>query len=362
MFLKFLFKNRTVLISLLAVPLGWWSERNYRSIHRPQQILPPKNLPHLSIIVPARNEEENLSRLLPSLNEIDYPGEYEIIVVDDNSRDQTAKIAELYNARLVQAGEPDPNCGGKQNASHKGALSASGKWLLFTDADTYHHPNGPAFAVSYAEQHYLHGLSTFLEQKFFGIQDHVVLATAYAGLFAGHNPNQGTLNGQYILLRSDVYHGCGGFLAVGDQLQDDLAFGDLLQKKGYNVPMINAQHLACVFMYDDVKDLWGGISRLGAGALKWSGMLSLLTVSFITILTLPVLALADFMKRKIGFAGVLLSWLSAVVAVLNWARRFGSGYSALAAPLGAVFVLCASTWGLLNQLVGRKINWKGRQV
>lgn len=355
-------ENPSTWLALLALALGWRSDRNYCRLPKLQKNSRRNRLPSLSIIVPARNEEENLKRLLPSLQRINYPGESEIIVVDDNSQDNTAGIVHHYHAKLVRAGEPAKGCFGKQNACHQGAVVAKGTWLLFTDADTLHAADGPAGAVSYVLDNKLDGLSTFLEQRFFGSMDRLVLTAAFAGLFAAHRTNQATLNGQFILIHRDVYLRCGGFLAVGDQMLDDLAFADLVNKMGFKVPLVRAEHFGKVYMYDDTRELWQGISRLGSDSLRWTGIRSLLTVLYITIMTLPLFVLMDFLKRQTSILWLLISWFSSSLSVMSWSRRFGSGFFALLAPLGAFFVMSASVWGLLSKLFGRKLIWKERRV
>jgi len=88
-----------------------------------------------SIIIPAYNEEKLLSKTLACLNKVkerlnnDFTGE--IIVVDNNSTDNTAKIAKEYEAQVVFERE---NCIAK--ARNAGAKSAKGEFLIFIDADT----------------------------------------------------------------------------------------------------------------------------------------------------------------------------------------------------------------------------------
>ena len=77
-----------------------------------------------------------MHNLLPTLTNVRYPGPYEVIVVDDNSADETAVIAESYGARVISLGTLPAGWLGKPRACHHGASAANGEWLLFTDADT----------------------------------------------------------------------------------------------------------------------------------------------------------------------------------------------------------------------------------
>src|SRR3954467_12962797 len=93
--------------------------------------------PSVSVIVPARDEEACLAECLRSLVGQQGP-QYEIIVVDDHSTDATRAIAETFAVRVISADVLPQGWSGKCNAAWTGARVASGKWLLFTDADTKH--------------------------------------------------------------------------------------------------------------------------------------------------------------------------------------------------------------------------------
>ncbi len=82
----------------------------------------------LSIIIPTKNEEKYLPKLLASVKKQSFR-DYEIIVADNNSKDKTRKIAEKYKCKIVKGGLP-----GK--ARNAGAKIAKGDILLFLDADT----------------------------------------------------------------------------------------------------------------------------------------------------------------------------------------------------------------------------------
>ncbi len=354
--------RRTAAFTFLAPPLGMRAERRYRAM----PMLPNKpvkqTLPSLSIIIPARNEASNLRMLLPSLCAIQYPGEFEIIVVDDNSTDETAAIAAEHGARVLSLDSLQTGWYGKPNACHQGAQMARSDWLLFTDADTRHNPNGPAQAVCYALAHHLDGLSLWLKQAYRGTSDRVVLTTAFAGLFAGLPKQTNHLNGQYILLRKDVYRRSGGYAAVRQEPLEDVALGIWLKSSGYNVPILHGDHAAAVHMYEDTQQMWHGVSRLSSGSLRWSGLSALLTIIFITAMMSPLLTIVGVLRGRLQWPWIPITWGTAVATILPWSRRFGSIWMACLAPIGALFVQIAGVWGLASRLLGRGIPWKGRSV
>src|SRR5437870_11500100 len=97
--------------------------------------------PEVSIIVPARNEEQNIEKCLRSLlAQTDIA--FEIIVVDDQSDDDTRRIAEsIGGVRVISAQPLRTGWTGKVNAIQSAIPFARGRWLLFTDADTTHLPD-----------------------------------------------------------------------------------------------------------------------------------------------------------------------------------------------------------------------------
>ncbi len=90
-----------------------------------------KELPSVSVVIPAYNEEEYLPLCLQSIRRQDYPGEYEVIAADNASEDKTARVALSWGAKLVYENKRSPAC-----ARQKGAEAATGEIIAFIDADT----------------------------------------------------------------------------------------------------------------------------------------------------------------------------------------------------------------------------------
>ena len=361
-------RQTLALAPLLTALLSLLAEIRYRRLPRLPAQKTSRPLPSLTIIVPARDEETNLCRLLPSLLSSAYPGPVEVIVVDDDSSDASAAVAEEHGVRLIRLTDLPEGWLGKPFACHQGAVAASGEWLLFTDADTFHRPHGLAQAVAYAQDNGLDGLSLWLQQESGGWLDASVMPVAFAGLFAGVTSVNELMNGQYILLRQEAYLSSGGFMAVSDEPVEDLALGHHLCAAGYRVQTLRGERAASVRMYRDAPGLWHGLTRLGGRSLRWLGPGSLLTMllvaATITPITLIASALARAADRPIGSRlwQALLIWAATVPSFLPWARRLGSGWWALLAPVGALIVQLAATWGLVSQLIGRGIRWRGRVV
>jgi chlorobactene glucosyltransferase len=219
----------------------------------------------------------------------------------------------------------------------------------------------------------LAGLSAFLGQQINDWWDGAGILAAFVGLFAGLSSLSGVMNGQYILLRRDVYEHSGGFAAVRKEPLEDLALGHRLYKLGYSVPILRGETAASVRMYHDFPQMWQGLTRLGAGALRWSGAGSLVTALLTTLAALPLwlspfvwvwgrLGRFAFGDWRLGRHSLVFSLLITAVGFMPAARRLGSGRWALLGPIGSLLVQTAGTWGLLRSLLGRGIQWKDRLV
>src|ERR1043166_8862524 len=167
---------------------------------------PIPDRPLVSVIVPARNEEVSLGACLESLVS-QVGGEKEIIVVDDNSTDQTQQIAESYaGVRIIHPAPLPENWTGKNNAVTAGAKVARGEWLLFTDADTVHLPDSLARSLKEAKKEKVSLLSYSPEQEVRGFWENAVMPVIFAELAATYKPSDvrnpkspaAAANGQYI--------------------------------------------------------------------------------------------------------------------------------------------------------------------
>ncbi len=115
-------------------------------------------------------------------------------------------------------------------------------------------------------------------------------------------------------------------------------------------------------MYHNFHQLWQGLSRLGAGALRLAEAGSWVMVLSVALAITPLLPGLLLVGAGLDPAWVLAAWLVVAAGYLPWARRMGPGRAALLAPAGALLVQAAGTWGLLRKLFGRGFIWKERHV
>ncbi|MCD7976604.1 MAG: glycosyltransferase family 2 protein [Tannerellaceae bacterium] len=173
-----------------------------------------KTSPSLSILIPARNEEENIRDLLSDLIRINYPV-HEIIVYDDNSADRTVEIVkEFARVRLIEGKEPEKGWLGKNYACHQLALAAQGEKILFLDADVRISDPVIEKILCYLETKSLSLLSVFPQQLFpstgsrftIPLMNWILLSLLPLPLIpATHIPSLAAANGQCMLFDAKTY-------------------------------------------------------------------------------------------------------------------------------------------------------------
>ena len=224
----------------------------------------------VSVIVPARNEEACLASCLESV--VTQTGiDFEIIVVDDASTDRTAEVARSFSTAdigegaltrpndhtnhggtvtparpkltLISAPPLPENWTGKNNAMAAGAKVATGKWLLFSDADTVHKPGSLVRAVAEAEQHGSALLSYSPEQEVHSFWEKAVMPVIFAELAATYPPSKvndpaspvAAANGQYLLISREAYDKVGGHTQIASDLLEDVAMARLVKSSGRKI-------------------------------------------------------------------------------------------------------------------------------
>ncbi len=344
-------------------------------------------LPVVSVIIPARDEEENIERCLRSLLEQDHR-DIEILVVDDNSGDRTAEIVEKLAAkdarvRLYRAGEPPRECTGKCNALIEGVRQGNprGEWLLFTDADTRHHQRSISSALRAAleKQVDLLTLIPHLEARSFWERLMQPTVAAIIALFKQpehiNDPENPEVfaNGQYILVRREAYSGCGGHRAIAGKVLDDTELARAVVGSGCRMHIALARELFSTRMYTDLGSLMAGWTKNFYMILESRFSRVLLATNLALFLSLwpagfgiaSLVALATgsyFWPEACLWIGVgVYALVIGFQSTLRGLNRWYPGY-ALLAPLAnfmAVFILLRSAY--LNAR-GRGVRWKGRTV
>jgi glycosyltransferase involved in cell wall biosynthesis len=194
----------------------------------------------VSIVIPARNEAENIGACLASLSQQEGIT-FEIYVVDDHSTDATRQLAAAYpKATVLPARGLPPGWRGKANALWTAVPYLKGEWLLFTDADTIHLPGSLAASVQEALEHKADLLSYSPFQKAGTFGEKCVQPVVFGELNQAFNYSEvndaakpaAAANGQFMLFRKECYGKIGGHEAVKGSLLEDVELAELVKKNG----------------------------------------------------------------------------------------------------------------------------------
>jgi len=326
-------------------------------------------MPEVSVIVPARNEAACLGPCLSTLAKQEEVS-YEIIVVDDHSTDATAAIAAGFPVQVIAADPLPAGWSGKCNAAWSGAKVAKGKWLLFTDADTKHAPKSIATGLGEATECGAGLLSYSPNQEVHSFAERALMPVIFAELAKTYRPKEvsdpaspvAAANGQYLLIRRDVYDAIGGHAAVAGAILEDVELARRVKKAGYKLQFRMAD-VVSARMYRSFRDMWEGWTKNLALLFPHPARLAFARMSEFGLIVLCVVVAIVERSRGDSLTGGIAAGLVIVFLGLFWNRIRRAHFDWLSNAL-AIFGLPLFAILLLNSDVSHKrgsVRWKGRE-
>lgn len=349
---------------------------NLRSLHRLGSAKGelPVDLPLISVLVPARNEEEDIVPCLESLRKQYYPA-YEILVLDDNSTDRTAeRVAEIAakdpRVKLLQ-GEPLPQgWAGKPYACHQLAAQARGSWLLFTDADTIHAPGMLSSAMAYACEHNLSLVSGLPLQKTASFGQRVAVPAMYFVILCcmplwwvqgARRPRPGLVIGQFIFVNAADYHEVGGHEAVRSRILEDIWLGFTMARHGKRLGVVDLSGVVS----GEFGDLWEGFGKFAysiASLGTWLFVLIILGV--VGLFVAPFIMMATHLSPWVRYdwwAIIVVQVVLILIMRVLVDRRFSyKRLYSISLPAGMLFLLASGVWAWKRRHTGGGVSWKDR--
>ena len=337
--------------------------------------------PSVGVIIPARNESENIEECLASLTKSRYPN-FEIIIVDDRSEDGTAELARTVppgNAKrlVVIDGEALPEGWlGKPWACQQGARATSAELLVFVDADTTHGDRLLSRSITELQNEdadLLNVLGFQVMESFWErlVQPQIFLAVVFRhpDLERSARSSQwqdGVANGQFMLMPRTSYEAIGGHESVRDRVLEDLALAQTVKRHGRTFVIRMAMDDLTTRMYHSLGGLIAGWSRLiQMGSTQGQPLVSsfgVVTVATFCFWIVPPLML---LSALLGFGGETLLIWSALVCSLSvgihaaFLHFLGApAYYAVFYPLGSFVVLYIM---IRSKVRASDVEWKGRR-
>lgn len=344
---------------------------------------PDPGAPLVSVLIPARDEEATIAACVASVLAQDHP-HIEVLLADDHSRDGTVAAARAAAAgdprvTIFTVPPPEPGWMGKNAALWTAQARAQGAWLLFLDADVRLHPRAVTAALGAAQRDHAAMMSWLGRLELASFWERVVLPVMsdliarWAPVWRVNLRRTGAClaNGQFILIRRELYDAVGGHRAVRAEVAEDVALCRLVKKRGRDTALADppryqlyrAGPLMTLRMYRSLGEIWLGFAKntyaaLGTSPLRAAG------AAFVVVLL-------DVAPWGAALAGPAAgpAWppaLAAVVATLVYrlgvARHAGASPAyALLHPLGAIVSVGILLDSALRGLgLRRPAAWKGR--
>lgn len=262
-----------IIVTAVVVPMVL---KHFRVITPRLTPLPPSDkmdpdLDLITVIIPARNEEDNIERCIRGVLSQDYRPKFEVFVVDDNSDDLTATIAQrtiiemmaktdvqhhVRQANLIKLKEKPDGWTGKTYAVTKAMQRAEGRWILFVDADTHLEPSCLRAMYQYAKRERFHLVSLLPSLQCPTFWEKVIQpwgSLCYLLLMDWPEFMKPIALGPAMLARRDAYDMVGGHAAVRTSMIEDMDLSYHMAQHGFSVRVANAPDLADTRFFANIR-------------------------------------------------------------------------------------------------------------
>jgi glycosyltransferase involved in cell wall biosynthesis len=325
----------------------------------------------VTAIIPARNEEAVIGACVASL--ANQPEIAEILVVNDQSTDATASVVrsltqKIPNLRLLESGELPDGWVGKNHALWVGVQEAKCPWLLFNDADAEHRQDSVSRALQIAQEHGAALVSFSPDQITETWYEKALIPYIYLRLarrFSYEKVNDpkspaAAANGQFLMMRRDVYDAIGGHSGVAGEVLEDVALAMRAKAAGHCIWFGSGKGIVCVRMYRSFQEMWQGwkknLYRL-MGGTPWAVFREMES----NLPWIPLLVIALGLKYPfLLLLGVLLLIARQTSYGLDLVRnQYPFSFIFYYVPAVALYV--GVLWASYRSHVNGRIQWKGRE-
>jgi glycosyltransferase involved in cell wall biosynthesis len=278
-----------LVLTLIEIRIGFNKIKNLKD----QPEVATAEMPKISIILSALDEEKMIEHAVTSLLNLNYP-QLEVITVNDRSTDNTPiileKLKQKYpNLQVHHIEQLPEGWFGKSHALHFAAERATGDWLLFTDADVLMKPDTLLKTISYALENKLDHLTIYelhLRNKFWLrislLGNYIAYVMALKPWRIRYSWSKKSLgHGSFNLIKKSAYEYCGGHRAIALECLDDLRLGQLIKKHGFKQDTANGQDFIKREWYSSLTDMIGGMQKNCFAFFNYQLLLTL-TMCFLT--------------------------------------------------------------------------------
>lgn len=332
----------------------------------------------VSILVPARNEahrvlEKSISLMLDQTHE-----NYELIVLNDRSTDDTQKILEKLKTqnpklKIIEGKEPEKDWLGKPHALEQAFENSNGEWILTADADIIFAPETLQTVVGYAEKNDFDALTlipkqifgSFWEKLFMPVFGWFCLLAMPLHRVNDPNRKESMGVGNFFMFRREILKKIGGFESVKSEVAEDLKLAEIVKNKKFKLRIDYAEFIE-TRMYSGFREIWEGFTKNLFSGMKFSvaktifGSISILIFGILP----PIFALVFLFSKHFDlFLPLFITYIFQILIFIYINSKWrGNYFYAFLAPLGLFLFLAILANSTVKVLSGKGVTWKGRAI
>ncbi|WP_343045116.1 glycosyltransferase [Paenibacillus lemnae] len=374
-----------ILLMVIAVQLLFVLWNGHTWIKPPKKSADRKDLPLLSVLIPARNEENNIEGAIQSVLDNSYSN-LEVVILDDRSDDATSQIvlqmAERDSrVRLIQGEDMPEGWCGKVYACHQLSLEAKGEWWLFMDADVRLKTEALSSVCRLANQQ-TRGMITgfpfqivnsWMERLIVPLMTFTILCHLPISLVRKASSSKfAAAHGGFIFVYRDSYRKAGGHAAIPDQLVDDMALARAFKQAKEPVLLADVHQHVQMRMYHSAAEVWGGYRKnIFDGLGRSISLLLAVSLFYFVLYVFPAAfmmysLITMFLFPESHQEWGLLLWTSACVLAgisVKMAadlRQGQPGWLAFLQPISMLLLILLALDSCRTAFTRKGYQWKGR--
>lgn len=325
----------------------------------------------VSILIPARNEENNIKNIIEDSLNLAYEN-IEIIIYNDQSSDSTQEIIKSYidenqsKIKLINGSHLPPKWTGKNWACFNLAKEATGDYLLFVDADVRLARQAVSNAIYLFNKNKLNLLSVFPTQKMKSIGEHLIVPLMnflllailpMTKIYGSSNYRFAAANGQFMLFDKKSYWNFGGHESVKDSVVEDVEIAKTIKKNGSKLMTILGDSAVSCRMYNNFNEALNGFAKNFYSGFNLKPLVFLIGILYFEVLFLfpAIISIYNFDYLMPVMLIVVMRIIISIQSSQNIVYNV-----ALHIPQTIIFFVL----GIFStiQTLTKKSKWKGRSV
>lgn len=325
----------------------------------------------VSVLIPARNEEQNIENCVVSVLKQTYR-HLEIIVLNDHSTDNTGAIlSNISDAKLkvISGRELPEGWVGKNFACHQLQEVAKGDYLLFIDADTVLEKECVSSALEFAAKNNSDLLSVMPREISETFWEKLVIPMLYFAVtvflpipFIKRSANKiyAMGNGQFMMFRREFYDKIGGHESLKNKIVEDVWLARRVKEFGGNLVFADASNLISCRMYGNLNELWHGFSKNVFAGLSFSvTSLIVFIIIYFTLFVLPALFVTAGIWKFTAISAAIIS-IPVIMRIIQAIRFHQPFFYSFLNPLSVMFIIAVAINSFRLLRFGKGARWKGR--